>query len=283
MKDCDPTVKAIVKLDNMAFDEKVLKDLMTSDVHVQELKKEINMEFRSHPIITEDHFFQNDIYNKMFITMPPEVTKIQADIIYPAPKSHIDKYTAQVYHIISETPEMHFTYVRPLYVDKLPPVSWIYNVLDKKKEVELCKFSNEHFTLQQDYKVNSEDIETLHMLAIPYRRDLRTIRDLNESHLPMLKSIKEESYKAIQEHYGIQSTKIRALFHYYPTFYHLHVHFVHVSQATKAGAFLGKGQLLEDAIENIEMKGDYYQTKTIQVQIGENHEIYKILKDNKMI
>jgi len=40
-------------------------------------------------------------------------------------------------------------------------------------------------------------------LALPYRRDLKTLRDLNNTHLPLLLSIRNESYKAIEKEYGI--------------------------------------------------------------------------------
>eukprot|EP00347_Sterkiella_histriomuscorum_P010151 403377407 len=262
LKDNDPDVKGILKLDKMSFNESIIAQLGQDD---------------SNLILDENHYFQNDIYSKFMLNMTPEISKIQCDFIYPAPQSQIDKYTAQVYHIILETPEMHFKFVKPLYIEKLEKPQWLYNVLDGVKEVELMKFKNEHFLLQQDYKVNSNEIQTLHLLAIPYDRTITSIRDLNETHLDMLKSIRDDSYRTIKEVYGLDKSQIRALFHYYPTFYHLHVHFVHASQIEKCGAFLGKGQLLEDVIDNIEIKGDYYQTKTIQAQVGESHQIYKIL------
>jgi hypothetical protein len=43
----------------------------------------------------------------------------------------------------------------------------MYNVLDGKKETELCIFENEHFKLQKDYKFNEGDLMTLYCLAMP--------------------------------------------------------------------------------------------------------------------
>jgi m7GpppX diphosphatase len=89
--------------------------------------------------------------------------------------------------------------------------------------------------------------------------DLKTIRDLNGSHLELLKSIRDESYASIQKQYGLHKSQIKAFFHYYPTYYHLHVHFVHVKVFEKAGAVVGKAVPLEDVIENIEMfDSNYY-------------------------
>lgn len=84
------------------------------------------------------------------------------------------------------------------------------------------------------------------------------MRDLTQEHLPILKSIRDESFKVIENFFGIKQEKIRAFFHYHPTFYHLHVHFAHVHRVESAGAFIDRELLLDDVINNIELKGDYY-------------------------
>lgn len=83
---------------------------------------------------------------------------------------------------------------------------WIFNILDGKKEVEDRVFENEHFMLQPDTcDYNQGDILTLHLLALPKIRTCKTIRDLRAEHLPLLRSIQEESYKAIEEKFGLPS------------------------------------------------------------------------------
>ena len=44
---------------------------------------------------------------------------------------------------------------------------------------------------------------------------------------------------------------------------------------------LGKSHLLDDVIENIEFKGDYYRTKTMNYYIGETHPLYAILRQSR--
>lgn len=58
---------------------------------------------------------------------------------------------------------------KPLYIDTVPSdhVEWMHNVLENKKETELCLFENEHFKLQKDYKFNEGDLSTLYCLAMP--------------------------------------------------------------------------------------------------------------------
>jgi hypothetical protein len=76
--------------------------------------------------------------------------------------------------------------------------NWMIEVLENRKETELCVFENEHFKLQKDYKFNEGDLSTFYCLAMPKSlRKLRSIRDLTTEHLPFLRSVIEESYKAI--------------------------------------------------------------------------------------
>ncbi len=92
-------------------------------------------------------------------------------------------------------------------------------------------FENEHFKLGKDYKFNEGDLKTLYLLAIPktvITKSLFSIRDLTGDHLPMLKSICSESYKVIEEKFGLPAHKVRAYFHYLPTYWLVHVHFTHV-------------------------------------------------------
>eukprot|EP00347_Sterkiella_histriomuscorum_P014998 403358702 len=277
--------KALLKLEKLAFEEKDLQKLGRK-VHStpacdgnEEIKDRESQEL----IEKDEHYFQNDIYNKMFIWMNKDISKIQCDFAYPAPQSQIDKYTAQESFIIHETSEMYFKYVKPLYIEKLEPIQWIENVLDGVSEMELQLYRSKDFTVKIDWKMNSEDLETLHLLVFPYDRKLKTIRDLTQEHLPLLEEMLSLTNRLISETYKLPLSQIRAFFHYHPTFYNLHIHFTHVSQLEKVGAFLGRGHSLEDVIDNIKMKGDYYQTKTIMVSLGENNGVYRVLKENGQI
>jgi m7GpppX diphosphatase len=61
-------------------------------------------------------------------------------------------------------------------------------------ETEILTHSEEEFklsafTLRKDLKYNSGDLKTLYCMAVPFRKDIKTIRDLNENHLDMLESM----------------------------------------------------------------------------------------------
>lgn len=230
-----------------------------------------------------EFYFENDIYSKAWLFPSEQFSRIQADIIMPCEEKMIQKYSEQKFILVRETPEIYQQVIKPLYIDKIDSKEneWIYNVLEHKKEVENIIFENEHFILQKDFKFNLEDKETLYCLALPQDRTLKSLRDINADHLPLLKSILENSFKALKETFGIDPTQIRAHFHYHPTFWHLHVHFCHEKMLQKSSAFLGRSIFLEEVIENLELfDPNYYQKRTMMVQVGERTKIFKLLQES---
>lgn len=189
MKDKDENLKAILKLEKMPFEIKEVEQLKDSADHVLE----------------EEEFFQNDVYRKHFLQLDKTFNRVQTDFIYPAPESIINKHSYQKVHIVNETGDIYFKYTKPLWIDQVPDshVDWLYNILDKKKEVELRVFENEMFILNLDYAFNNGDLETLYLLAMPFQRDLKSLRDLSTEHLPMLKSIRDDSLNAIEKKFNI--------------------------------------------------------------------------------
>merc|ERR1712044_51635 len=80
------------------------------------------------------------------------------------------------------------------------------------------------------------------------------------------------------ETFGVSRSKLRAYFHYQPTYYHLHVHFEHVERSTMGDT---RERLdLDTVIQNIEMMGDYYQRATLSYQVGLEMPLYKVLSEH---
>lgn len=137
---------------------------------------------------------------------------------------------------------------------------WVYNILDHKSEVDRIVIEDldpsSGFVLVPDLKWDSKDIKSLYLLAIVRKTGIKSLRDLTEEHLPLLRNIlnkclvcsdsktlikynyKNVMYvrdydcfvlqKVIKEQYGLPSSRIRAFLHYQPTFYHLHIHFTYL-------------------------------------------------------
>ena len=228
--------------------------------------------------LNAEEYFHNDIFRKYWLRMGGDTNQMQVNLVYPATETLINKYSKQEIYSVKETAEVYSKYTKPHFIDKIESSSyeWMLNVLNETKEKELCVFENEHFKLQKDYKFNEGDLSTLYLLAIPKQAPdlkLHSIRDLRKDHLEMLKSIQEESYKAIEQHFGLPKHKVYAYFHYLPTYYLLHVHFVHVD-----GQAIDKREMqpLEVVIQNIEMFKDYYKKATLNYSIGDKHDLFKI-------
>lgn len=69
---------------------------------------------------------------------------------------------------------------------------------------------------------------------------------------------------------------MRIFFHYQPSFYHLHVHFLHL-KAEPLGILVGQAHLLQDVIENIELNPNYYQQKTLYFNLKANDALLPLL------
>ena len=69
---------------------------------------------------------------------------------------------------------MYYKYIKPEVIDTADPklCTWIYQILEKKKEIELTVYENDEFILQKDYKFNEGDMKTFYCAAYVKRRDL---------------------------------------------------------------------------------------------------------------
>ncbi|GLC42651.1 hypothetical protein PLESTB_001123800 [Pleodorina starrii] len=226
--------------------------------------------------------FVNDIYSKYVGRPPPEHSAITVDLIYPATEKHVNKYRQQRRSMVRETPEMYEHIVLP-YIQSIPParLQWVYNVLEKKKEVERLIFEDPDpelgFMLHPDFKWDQKQVDQLYCLAIVHRRDVSCLRALDDTHLPMLENVRDKGCKAIHDKYGVPPASLRVFVHYHPSYWHFHVHFVHAAMPAP-GAAAGKAILLDDVIDNIKLFGrDYWRQRTLTYQLGEADDLWQLL------
>lgn len=158
---------------------------------------------------------------------------------------------------------------------------WVYNVLEHRKEVERIAYEDpckeNGFVLLPDLKWDGKTAETLYLLAIVHRHSLRSIRELDESHLPLLRNIRDKGIAAISEKYGVHRSQLRIYFHYQPSFYHLHIHFTYLKHDAP-GIFCEKSHLLDTVIGNIELMPDYYQKATLSFTVKESDSLFSKLE-----
>lgn len=188
--------------------------------------------------------------------------------------------------IIRETPELYEEVTLPFLTRSQLSLDWVYNILEHKQEVERIVFEDPDpengFVMLPDLKWDGKAVETLYLLAITHQRNLKSLRDLNASHIPLLKNIREAGIKAIQEKYGIEESRLRIYFHYQPSFYHLHIHFNPLSNEAP-GIFCEKSHMLDTVISNLEIVPDYYKKVTLSFVAYEGQEILEIYREKKVI
>lgn len=226
--------------------------------------------------------FCNDIYSKYVGRPAPELSQVTVDVIYPATEKHVQKHRAQKRQMVVETPELYERVVLP-YIQAVPParMQWVYNVLERKKEVERLIFEDPDprvgFMLHPDLKWDQAQVEHLYCLALVHRRDLPCLRALTAEELPLLENVRDKGCQAIQERFGVPRSALRVFLHYQPSYYHLHVHFAHVSNVG-AGAVAGKAVLLDEVVDTIKTFGsDAYRRKTLTYVLGEADDLWRLL------
>ena len=75
-------------------------------------------------------------------------------------------------------------------------LQWVYNILDKKAEVERVVFEDVDpatgFVLLPDLKWDQKQLENMYLVAICHAHGIKSLRDLNRAHLPLLKNIQQK-------------------------------------------------------------------------------------------
>lgn len=155
--------------------------------------------------------------------------------------------------------------------------------MEHKKETERIVFEDSDkengFILLPDLKWDGKTIETLYLLAIVHKQNIKSLRDLTVEHLPLLRNIRDKGIAAIVDKYAVQRSQLRIYFHYQPSFYHLHVHFTYLKYDAP-GIFCEKSHLLDSVIDNIELMPNYYQRCTLSFVLRENDSLFEKYRAN---
>lgn len=70
---------------------------------------------------------------------------------------------------------------------------WVYNILEKKTEADRIIYEDPDkevgFILLPDMKWNRKDTDALYLQAIVMQRNIKSLRDLDQMHIKLLKNI----------------------------------------------------------------------------------------------
>ena len=271
----DSEENSLVVVEKLPMSEKDVKQLLDHPESVSDLNL----------------IFNNDIYTsyQLFPKVNSELNRLKTTIINPATEQHLNKYSAHETVIFEESYEHYSTVTKPFIKERQLGLKWVHNILDGHAEADRIVYNDPDplngFILLPDMKWDgkTEPEKRLYLMAIVRRTDLNSIRDLTRDHLPLLENLAQSVPKVILEKYGIRRNHIRIFFHYLPSYWHLHVHFVVNNFVGEEVGSIGQGGLwsadrahfLSSVISNVKMDSSYYQKASITYSIFVDSPLYK--------
>jgi m7GpppX diphosphatase len=192
---------------------------------------------------------------------------LKINLIYPCTEKHIKKYSEQGARMVTETAEIYEQKVRPYMAQQRDAgrLQWVWNIIDGKTEVEDVIYRTvkgvdveRGFLLLPDLNWDRKTIESLHLLGLIERMDIWSVRDLKKKHVPWLKEMRAKILEATVKAYpAVEEDQLKLYIHYQPTYYHFHIHIVHVKLESGATQATGKAMGLDNIISQLEhMAGD---------------------------
>ncbi|KAF2855674.1 scavenger mRNA decapping enzyme [Plenodomus tracheiphilus IPT5] len=221
---------------------------------------------------------------------PPPPPDYKINLIYPCTEKHVKKYSPQRLRLVTETPEIYNTYIRPYMLAQRSKgtLTWIYNILDGLTEQEDVIYRSppeasargEGFLLLPDLNWDRKTVGSLHLLGLVERRDLWSVRDLQKGMVGWVGEMRERMVQACVGLFPeVEADEVKCYVHYQPTYYHFHIHIVHVSLEAGGTQATGKALGLENIISQLEtMGGDEtagMQNATLTYHLGERSELWE--------
>lgn len=190
--------------------------------------------------------------------------------------------------MVNETPEIYKNNVQPYIQQQRDEgrLNWVFNIIEGKKEVEdvifrteLGQSGDQGFLLLPDLNWDRKTLESLHLLGLVERRDIWSLRDLKKKHVDWLKDMNKKLVQATVETYPeIEEDQLKLYIHYQPTYYHFHIHIVHVALESGATQATGKAIGLQSIISQLESMGGHEEvgmnTVALTYTIGEASELW---------
>ncbi|XP_074530993.1 m7GpppX diphosphatase [Halichoeres trimaculatus] len=255
--------EAVVILEKTPFTEDSLPDLFSGSVLRLEMK--------------------NDIYSTYRLQAPLLFNEIKTTVVCPATEKHVKKYQRQESYLVEETGEDYQSITLPYLQQHNFSVQWVHNILEKKAEAERIVYEDPDpkvgFVLLPDFKWDQKQLDDLYLIAIAHCRDIKSLRDLESEHLPLLKNILQKGKEAITERYCIPGNQLRVYLHYQPSYYHLHVHFTKLGYEAP-GCSVERAHLLSDVIQNLQSDSQYYRTRALCFPLRAEDGLLQRFKDS---
>ena len=206
-------------------------------------------------IIKENQTMKNDIYEKY-----EAKAEISGELIVC---KDVTQMKQRVKKLVQEDYE---TYLQTLEKRDVKKDIWIYNIIDGISEQESILYRDDKCIVFINYFWDGKDIDKLQLLCMPIDRNLRSIRSLDASHIYLLEHMKTVTLNVIRDKYGLEEGYIKMYFHYEPSTYHLHIHFVNTA-SNQLHSSVEYSHELNSVIFNIKMMSDYYKIVVLNVRV----------------
>jgi len=158
---------------------------------------------------------------------------------------------------------------------------YIYDIFRGIKEKDLLMCVTKEFIIVPSAAKPFEELDKTHfnLLVMPFDKKLRTIRDLNKIHIPLLNRMVEKIYQVLDYYLGndnYDKKNIRFEFHYTPSSYHLHLHCQYnpLPHDNNKRHFYYK---LDDIISNLKSNSNFYK-KPIKIKVKNINEWKNMIK-----
>lgn len=211
---------------------------------------------------------------------------LKINLIYPCTEIHLKKYNQQGVRLVTETAEIYKEKVQPYMLAKREQgrLNWVWNIIAGKTEVEDVIYRTTGdveigFLLLPDLNWDRKTIGSLHLLGLVERMDIWSLRDLKKKHITWLKDMKQKLLDAtIKTYPQLEEDQLKLYVHYQPTYYHFHIHIVHVGLEAGTTQATGKAIGLESIISQLETMagGDDAGMDTVDLTytLGEASELW---------
>ena len=198
-------------------------------------------------IVKNKKTMENDIYEKYEAT-----AEISGELIVC---NDVSKMKSSEKKIIRET---YKSYLKTLENRDPKKDKWIYNILDGISEQESILYRDELCIVIPTYMWDSTNVDKLHILCLPTDTSLRSIRSLTNEHIPLLEHMKQVTTEIIKIKYNLDEYYLKMFFHYEPSTYHLHIHFVNASNHDSRSS-VEYSHELNNVMFNLSICSNYYK------------------------
>jgi m7GpppX diphosphatase len=180
------------------------------------------------------------------------IAEVKGEYIVCNDNTKLKKYTKR---IIKESYEEYLEFMLKRGFEK---DQWIYNIISGTAEKETILYRDDTIIVIPAYTWDSTEIEKIHILCLPTDTSIRTIRDLTLENVQLLEHMKNATLQQIEEIYGLTEENLKMFFHYDPSTYHLHIHFIN-NVNTETWSSVEYSHDLDSVIFNLKMNSNYYK------------------------